>query len=64
MTGRLVRFHLAGLFLFGKGENSAKLVAERIYFDNETVLQQINGNLDASSLPDFVSRDRSAAATR
>jgi len=62
-TGRLVRFHLAGLFLFGKAENSGKLVAERIYFDNETVMQQINGKLDASSIPDFVSGDRSAAAT-
>ena len=41
-TGRPVKFHLAGFFLFGKGENSGKLVAERIYFDNETVMQQIN----------------------
>jgi hypothetical protein len=63
-TGRPIKFHLAGLFLFGRGEDSGKLVAERIYFDNETVMQQINGNLEASAIPDFVSRDRTAAATR
>src|SRR5215831_1747002 len=56
-TGRTVRFHLAGLFLFGTGENSAKLIAERIYFDNETVLQQINGKLDASAVPEFAGRN-------
>jgi hypothetical protein len=51
----------AGLFLFGKGETSGKLVAERIYFDNETVMQQITGKLDASSIPNFVSRGQSVA---
>jgi predicted ester cyclase len=61
-TGRRVKFHLAALFLFGKGENSGKLVAERIYFDNETVMQQINGKLETSAVPDFVSRGRSVAA--
>jgi predicted ester cyclase len=61
-TGRRVKFHLAALFLFGKGENSGKLVAERIYFDNETVMQQINGKLEVSAIPDFVSRDQSVAA--
>jgi predicted ester cyclase len=61
-TGRPVRFHLAGLFLFGTGENSAKLVAERVYFDNETVMQQINGKLDASAVPDFGSENRKATA--
>ena len=60
-TGKPVKFHLAGLFLFGKGENSGKLVAERIYFDNETVMQQINGKLDVASIPDFVGRDQSVA---
>jgi predicted ester cyclase len=63
-TGRAVRFHLAALFLFGKGENSGKLVAERIYFDNETVMQQINGKLDASAVPDFVKKDLLSAASR
>ena len=60
-TGRPVKFHLAAFFLFGKGENSGKLVAERIYFDNETVMQQINGNLEVSSLPEFVTEGRSVA---
>ena len=57
-----MKVHLIGLFLFGKGENSGKLVAERIYFDNETVMQQINGKLEAASIPDFVGRDQSVAA--
>jgi predicted ester cyclase len=61
-TGRPVKFHLATLFLFGRGENSRKLVAERIYFDNETVMQQITGTLEAASIPDFGSRDQSVGA--
>jgi hypothetical protein len=60
-TDRPVKFHLAGLFLFGKGEQSGKLVAERIYFDNETVMQQINGHLEAAAIPDFAGRNRSVA---
>jgi hypothetical protein len=63
-TGRPVRFHLAGLFLFGTGENAGKLVAERIYFDNETVMQQINGKLDASAVPEFAGRNPLTAAAR
>jgi predicted ester cyclase len=60
-TGRRVKFHLIGVYLFGKGENAAKPLAERIYFDNETVLQQIKGDQDPSKVPDFVGRERSAA---
>jgi predicted ester cyclase len=60
-SGRQVKFHLAGLFLFGTGENSGKLLAERIYFDNETVMQQIRGELDSSSIPSFVGSKRSVA---
>jgi predicted ester cyclase len=63
-TGRPVRFHLAGFFLFGKGENSGKLLAERVYFDNDTVLQQITGKLDASSVPDFSGKERQAPLLR
>lgn len=61
-TGRQVKFHLAGLFLFGKGENSGKLLAEQIYFDNETVMQQIGGKLEASAIPDFVDKGESLGA--
>ncbi len=57
-SGRPVKFHLAGLFLFGKGENSGKLIAERVYFDNETVMLQIKGELEAPSIPDFGRRER------
>ena len=52
-TGRPVQFHLLGVFLFGTGENSGKLLAERVYFDNDTVIQQIKGTRDASCVPDF-----------
>ena len=55
-TGRHVKFHLLALYLFGQGENAGKLMAERVYFDNETVLQQINGTLDPSSVPEFAER--------
>jgi hypothetical protein len=40
-----------GLHFFGKGKNSGNLMAERIHFDNDTVLKQINGQLDASTVP-------------
>ena len=43
--------------MFGSGENSGKLLAERIYFDNDTVLQQIRGMQEASSVPDFAHAD-------
>jgi hypothetical protein len=61
-SGRAVKFHLAAMFLFGTGENSGKLRAERIYFDNETVLGQIRGVLDASNLPEFRTRESAAIA--
>lgn len=61
-TGRPVKFHLAGIFLFGRDENAKKLLAERIYFDNETVMRQINGKLDVSAIPDFVRKSSIAAA--
>jgi predicted ester cyclase len=62
-TGRRVKFHLLGMFLFGSGENSGKLLAERIYFDNDTVLQQIRGTQDISSVPDFVTHKAPASST-
>ena len=63
-TGRPVKFHLIGIFVFGNGENAGKLLAERIYFDNDTVLQQIRGTQEASSVPDFAHADnRRKAAT-
>lgn len=61
-TGRRVKFHLAGVFLFGTGDGAGRIVAERIYFDNETVLQQINGTLDVSAVPSFTSNQRPATA--
>jgi len=52
-TGRFVRFPLAAFFLFGKDEEAGKLLAERIYFDNETILRQIRGEQEPQSLIDF-----------
>jgi predicted ester cyclase len=57
-TGRRVKFHIMALFLFGKGRDAGKIVAERIYFDNDTVLKQIRGVMDASTVPDFVQQVR------
>ena len=52
-TGRRVKFHVAVLYLFGKDNTSGKLLAERLYFDNETVMKQINGDAEAASVPQF-----------
>ncbi|GDY29123.1 ester cyclase [Gandjariella thermophila] len=45
--GRHVSFELAAFYIFGEGEDAARLVAERIYFDNETLLRQMRGEPDA-----------------
>ena len=45
--GRPVSFELAAFYLFREGEEGDKLLAERIYFDNETVLRQMRGEEDA-----------------
>jgi predicted ester cyclase len=52
-TGRRVKFHVAVLYLFGKDNTSGKLLAERLYFDNETVMKQINGDAEAANVPQF-----------
>jgi hypothetical protein len=52
-TGRPARFQLAAFFLFGTGEQAGKLLAERIYFDNETVLRQLRGEQSETSITEF-----------
>ena len=52
-TGRPARFQLAGFFLFGTGEHAGKLLAERIYFDNETLLRQLRGEQSETSITEF-----------
>jgi predicted ester cyclase len=52
-TGRHVRFQLAGFYLFGTGDQAGKIRAGRIYFDNDTVMRQIRGEMDASSVIEF-----------
>jgi hypothetical protein len=42
-SGNPIRFEVAVFFIFGTGKDAGKLLAERIYFDNETVLRQIRG---------------------
>ena len=51
-TGRRVKFHACALYLFSKDDTSGKLLAERLYFDNETVMKQINGQAEAASVPE------------
>jgi predicted ester cyclase len=60
-TGRWVKFHVAVLYLFDKDKTSGKLSAERIYFDNETVMKQINGDAEAASVPQFGGRQMAVA---
>ena len=61
-TGRRVKFHVAVLYLFGKDNSSGKLLAERLYFDNETVMKQISGQADASNVREFGDRREVAEA--
>ncbi len=46
-------FPAGRFFVFGTGEQEGKLIAERIYFDNDTVMRQIRGEMDASEVADF-----------
>lgn len=46
-NGRPISIELAAFYLFGDGDAAGKLVAERIYFDNELMLRQMRGETDA-----------------
>jgi hypothetical protein len=48
-SGHPVCVELAAFYLFDTGENEDKLVAERIYFDNEILLRQMRGEADVST---------------
>jgi predicted ester cyclase len=61
-TGRRVKLHVAVLYLFGKDNSSGKLLAERVYFDNETVMKQIGGHADASNVRECGDRREVAKA--
>jgi hypothetical protein len=52
-TGKSVRWQLAAFFFFGSGQQAGKLLAERIYFDNETIMRQLRGEMDEASVIDF-----------
>lgn len=62
-SGNRVAFDLAGFFLFGSGENTGKLVAERAYFDNEIVMRQIRGEADAATMISLAGTSRAAIAS-
>lgn len=48
-SGNPVCLELAAFYLFGTGENADKLIAERIYFDNEILLRQMRGEADVQT---------------
>ncbi len=41
--GLPISIELCALYVFGKGDEAGKLLAERIYFDTETLLRQMRG---------------------
>ena len=45
--GKRVSIEMACFFLFGMGEDEGQLIAERVYFDNETLLRQMRGEENA-----------------
>ena len=59
-SGRRVKFHLVVLYLFGKGSAAGRVAAERIYFDNNTVMSQIRGEAEAR-VPAFGDRRMAVA---
>ncbi len=52
-TGRRVKIHLVVLYLFDKEKQTGKLLAERVYFDNQSLMQQMRGELNPDSVADF-----------
>lgn len=59
-TGRQVSVALIGLFVFDK--TTGHLNAERIYFDNNTILAQIRGEMSAADVFDLRRIDQTATA--
>lgn len=59
-SGRHATGELAVFYLFDN-EDPGKLVAERVYFDNETFLRQLRGEADAPTGVGLAGRNRSTA---
>jgi steroid delta-isomerase-like uncharacterized protein len=62
-SGHRVTFELAAFYLFGSGDNTAKLVCERIYFDNELLMRQIRGDAHAPTGIGLAKTAQSASAS-
>jgi hypothetical protein len=63
-SGNPIRFEVAVFFIFGTGKDAGKLLAERIYFDNETVLRQIRGEENAPTGIGLLNLARHSASAR
>ena len=46
-SGRRISVELTGVMTFGDGDEAGKIICERAYFDNDTVLRQMRGEPDA-----------------
>jgi predicted ester cyclase len=46
-NGKPVCFEVAIFYIFGTGSDADKLVAERVYWDNEMLLRQMRGEENA-----------------
>lgn len=46
-SGLTVTAELCAVFEFGAGVQAGKIVTERVYFDNETIIRQMRGEEDA-----------------
>lgn len=46
-SGRRITVELVGVMTFGDGDEAGKILCERAYFDNDTILRQMRGEPDA-----------------
>lgn len=46
-SGRRITVELVGVTTFGEGDEAGKILCERAYFDNDTILRQMRGEPDA-----------------
>lgn len=56
--GNAISFEIAAFYIFGEAEQAGKLLAERAYWDNETVLAQMRGDVEAKTGVGLVARSK------